>query len=68
MARPEKIRLGDLLVAQKVLSQAQLADALDRQRQSGRKLGRVLIENGFATEDQISMAIARQMNIPFVDL
>ncbi|TCS71884.1 MSHA biogenesis protein MshE [Sulfuritortus calidifontis] len=68
MARPEKIRLGDVLVAQKVISQAQLADALDRQRQSGRKLGRVLVENGYASEEQISMAIARQMNIPFVDL
>jgi MSHA biogenesis protein MshE len=68
MARPEKIRLGDLLVGQKVISQSQLADALDRQRQSGRKLGRVLVENGYASEEQISMAIARQLNIPFVDL
>jgi len=68
MARPEKIRLGDLLVQQKLISQAQLSEALDKQRQSGRKLGRVLIENGFVTEDEISGAIARQLNIPFLDL
>ncbi|MEW5893240.1 MAG: GspE/PulE family protein [Pseudomonadota bacterium] len=68
MARPERIRLGDVLVAQKVISQAQLADALERQRESGRKLGRVLVENGYASEEQISLAIAHQMNIPYVDL
>ena len=68
MARPEKIRLGDLLVQQKLISQAQLGEALDKQRLSGRKLGRVLVENGFVTEDEISGAIARQLHIPFLDL
>jgi len=68
MARPEKIRLGDLLVQQKLISQEQLGEALEKQRQSGRKLGRVLIEHGFVSEDQISGAIARQLQIPFLDL
>ena len=68
MARPEKIRLGDLLVQQKLVSQEQLSQALEKQRQSGRKLGRVLVENGFVTEDEISGAIARQLSIPFLDL
>jgi MSHA biogenesis protein MshE len=68
MARPEKIRLGDLLVQQKLVSQEQLGEALEKQRQSGRKLGRVLVEHGYVTEDEISGAIARQLNIPFLDL
>src|SRR3989339_801093 len=68
MARPEKIRLGDLLVQQKLISQEQLSAALEKQRLSGRKLGRVLIENSYVTEDEISGAIARQLNIPFLDL
>ena len=68
MARPEKIRLGDLLVQQKLISQAQLMEALEKQRQSGRKLGRVLVEHSFVTEDEISGAIARQLQIPFLDL
>jgi MSHA biogenesis protein MshE len=68
MARPEKIRLGDLLVQQKLISQEQLGAALEKQRQSGRKLGRVLVEHGFVTEDEISGAIARQLHIPFLDL
>jgi MSHA biogenesis protein MshE len=68
MGRPEKIRLGDILVGQKIVSQENLRMALDQQKRSGRKLGRVLVEMGFVTEDQICEGIARQLNIPFVNL
>lgn len=39
MARPEKIRLGDLLIQQGLLNDEQLKFALDEQKRSGRKLG-----------------------------
>jgi MSHA biogenesis protein MshE len=68
MARPEKIRLGDLLVQQKLISMDQLQFALEQQKRSGRKLGRVLVDNAFVSEDQISEAIAKQLNIPFINL
>jgi len=51
MARPEKIRLGDLLVQQKLISMDQLQFALEQQKRSGRKLGRVLVDNGFVSEE-----------------
>ncbi len=68
MGRPEKIRLGDILVAQKVISLEQLKLTLDLQKKSGRRLGRVLIEQGFATDEQICEAISRQLGIPYVNL
>ena len=68
MARPEKVRLGELLVQQKLLSEEQLQLALSEQKRSGRKLGRFFVENGFVTEDQISGALAKQLNIPYIDL
>jgi MSHA biogenesis protein MshE len=68
MARPEKIRLGDLLVNQKLITMEQLAFALDQQKRTGRKLGRVLVGNSFVSEEQISEALARQLNIPFINL
>ena len=68
MGRPEKIRLGDILVAQKVISQEQLKLTLDLQKKSGRRLGRVLIEQGFATDDQICEAVSRQLGIHYVNL
>jgi len=68
MARPEKVRLGDLLVQQKLISLEQLQFVLEQQKRSGRKLGRVVVDNGFATEDQISETLAKQLNIPYINL
>ena len=68
MGRPEKIRLGDLLIAQKIISQEQLRLALEQQKKSGRRLGRVLIDQGFASDEQICEAISRQLNVPYVNL
>lgn len=68
MARPEKVRLGELLVQQNMLSEEQLQMALLEQKRSGRKLGRFFVENGFVTEDQISNALANQLKIPYIDL
>ncbi len=68
MPRPEKIRLGEMLVNQKLISQEQLEFALAEQKRTGRKLGRVFVENAFVTEDGISEALARQLGIPFINL
>jgi MSHA biogenesis protein MshE len=68
MARPEKVRLGEILVQQKLLSEEQLQFALSEQKRTGRKLGRVFVENSFVSEEQISSAIAKQLNIPYINL
>jgi MSHA biogenesis protein MshE len=68
MARPEKLRLGELLVRQDVITDDQLTLALEQQKKSGRKLGRELVESGYVTEEKLSQALARQLNIPFVKL
>ncbi len=68
MGRPEKVRLGEILIQQKLLTEEQLKTALDDQKKSGRRLGRVVIEKGYVTEEQISQALARQLNIPFISL
>jgi len=66
--RPKKIRLGDLLIEQRVITQAQLEEALAKQKQTGKKLGRQLIESGFVTEDRLLDVLARQLGVPFTDL
>ena len=68
MGRPEKIRLGEILVQQKLLTEEQLKAALDEQKKTGRRLGRVFIERGFITEEQISKALARQLGADYIDL
>ena len=45
MAAPKlKMRLGDLLVHENIISNEQLMQALSSQKQTGRKLGDTLIE------------------------
>jgi MSHA biogenesis protein MshE len=68
MGRPEKVRLGDTLVAQNIITTDQLHAALEQQKKSGRRLGRVLIEQGVVNEDQLCEAISRQLGIPYVNL
>src|SRR6267143_341926 len=66
--RPQRLRLGDILVAQKAVSPEQLKLALDEQKRSGRRLGRVLVEMEFVAEEEIARALSRQLNLAFVDL
>ena len=68
MTRPEKIRLGDLLVNQGLLTAEQLKLALDEQKRTGRKLGRIFVESSYVTEDGIAKALAHQLQAPFIDL
>ena len=66
--RPEHQRLGDVLVQQRLISQEQLQQTLELQRQTGKKVGRLLIESGIITEELLANGLARQMRIPFVNL
>jgi MSHA biogenesis protein MshE len=66
--RPEKLRLGDVLVQQRLISQEQLQQTLDLQRQTGKKMGRLLIETGLITEELLANGLARQLRVPFVNL
>src|SRR3990172_4297844 len=68
MGKPHKIRLGEILRQEKLLSEDQLNAALEEQKRTGRKLGRVLIDKGFVTEEQIAEALALQLKIPYVNL
>tara|TARA_R110002096_G_scaffold247936_1_gene440306 strand:- start:26109 stop:27857 length:1749 start_codon:yes stop_codon:yes gene_type:complete len=63
-----KVRLGDLLIEAKLISQSQLEQALAEQKKTGQKLGKVLIADGYLTEDQMLDALSQQLKIPFVDL
>lgn len=69
MTQPRlRMRLGDLLVAEEIITADQLALALQQQKRNGRKLGNTLVELGFIEEAELLEFLARQLNIPFVDL
>jgi type IV pilus assembly protein PilB len=60
-------RLGELLVAARVLSEDQVEEAIHR-RLPGERFGSVLLRLGFATEDDIADAVATQLRLPRIDV
>ena len=67
-ARRTKVRIGEVLVGRGEISEEQLKAALAEQKTSGRKLGRILIEQGFIDENKFLQILSEQFGIPFVDL
>ena len=68
MAKPQKIRIGDLLVEKGLITEEQLMTALAEQKQSGRKLGQMLVLKGFITEPKLMEFLSHQLGVPYVDL
>jgi len=64
----QKIRIGDLLVKNGIITDEQLMNALATQKKTGGKLGNTLIELGLVTSHQFHKFLADQMNLPFIDL
>lgn len=62
------VRIGDLLVEQKLITAEQLQSVLAEQKRTGRKLGRVLVDSSLVTDEQISTVLASQLNLPFINL
>ncbi|MBI3553878.1 MAG: type IV-A pilus assembly ATPase PilB [Elusimicrobia bacterium] len=61
-------RLADLLVTEKLITQKQLEEALEAQRQGTEKLGTLLIEKGFLKEDALLEFLSQQCGISYVSL
>ena len=65
----QKLRLGDILLNQNVITEAQLTAAFDFQKKNkGMRLGDCLIECGFITAEDIVNALHLQLKIPKIDL
>lgn len=63
-----KMRLGDLLVHEHMITEAQLSEALNVQAATGRKLGSTLISLEFISEPQLLRFLAQQLQVPFLDI
>lgn len=61
-------QLGEILLDEGLVTEAQLMAALDEQMVRGQSLGRTLVEIGVLTEGQLVAALARQVGMTFVDL
>ncbi|MGZ4120648.1 MAG: PilT/PilU family type 4a pilus ATPase [Actinomycetota bacterium] len=60
--------LGEVLVEERLISREQLSDAMRRQQETGRPIGKILLEMGALTEDALVEAVASQLGVPYIDL
>lgn len=66
--RRERMRLGDLLVKQQLLTEDDLQSALEKQKGSGKKIGEILVEEGYLSDDVIARALQMQLGLHVVQL
>jgi type IV pilus assembly protein PilB len=61
-------RIGDLLVKEGVITQGQLSQAVDVQRETGARLGSVLVKLGFVNDEDVTNFLSRQYGVPAINL
>src|SRR5262245_2699604 len=67
-ATTKKIRIGEVLVEEGLLTLQQLEKALAGQRSTGRMLGEMLVEQGVLTGSVLVQALARRLGVPGCEL
>ena len=65
---PEGSRLGDILVAQSVVSETELEKFLAEDYEEGPPIGRQLVKHGLVEDADVARALAEQAELPFADL
>lgn len=63
-----KRRLGDMLIEEKLITEEQLSDALNKKQGTDKKLGEILVELEYTSETEIATALSRQLGLEIVSL
>ncbi|MBI3332775.1 MAG: type II secretion system protein GspE, partial [Candidatus Omnitrophica bacterium] len=65
MAVKAYLRLGDILLKERLITDAQLQQAVQIQKDSGKRLGEVLIDLHHVTDVQLAEVLGRQLGLPY---
>jgi type IV pilus assembly protein PilB len=68
MRRVVNKQLGDLLIERNIISEHQLEKALAVQKERGGLIGELLVELGFAKEEDIAQSLTAQYGFPYLPL
>ena len=68
MQSTTKMRIGEMLLAQKYITQEQLDQALEEQKKTGKRLGRTLVDLKFMPEERLVEILSKQFEVPYVRL
>jgi len=62
------VRIGELLLKEKLITAEQLQQALGQQKSNGGKLGYNLVKMGFVKDEQITALLSKQYGVPAINL
>src|SRR5947209_7039152 len=62
------MRLGEMLILRRQITQDDLERALELQKERGEKLGKILVDLGFIAAKDVLHALADQIGVPLVTL
>jgi general secretion pathway protein E len=62
------MRLGEMLIARRQITEEDLARALELQKERGEKLGKILVDLGFIASRDVLTALSEQLQVPLVTL
>lgn len=64
----DNFRLGDILLAKGMITAPQIEEGLKLQEETGRKLGQIIVDRGWVSEQDILKALSEQLSIPYIKL
>jgi general secretion pathway protein E len=63
----QKVKIGELLMQHTSLTEPQLKEALELQRESGLLLGEILLKKNYVNPHDVVKVICHQINIPYIN-
>lgn len=67
LTRLTKKKLGEILLEQNLISEANIQDALRLQHQQGILFGEALVQQGVVTEERMVSVLVEQFGLPFIE-
>ncbi len=66
--RAAGIKLGEMLVKDNIITPEQLEKALIEQKKTDELIGNIIIKSGFATDEEVLVALSHQIGVEYVNL
>ena len=63
-----KKRIGEILIEEGVAEASRITEALQIQKEEGGLIGEILVRKGWVSEENLMLALSRQLSIPFIRL
>ena len=61
-------KLGEMLIRYKIITPEQLEEGLKIQKNTGKRIGEILIDLGRVKQDEINWVLGKQLNLPYVQI